>query len=154
MKAVFVFVGAVIVASVVLFVVIARGPEGSAWAKEVEDHVSAAATQCGLKLTGVTSVPPDRARLATLVCLKHHAKGLGRAIGIIYPEADSAQDYVLVQPDSEATLHCLTRISGDHLIGIDLQIASSERAVADRLREALQKEFHGHRFSLVVTERT
>ena len=133
---------------------LARGPEGTAWAKEVEDHVSAAASHCELKLSGTTAVSPDSAALSIPVRIKHQVKSCGRRIGISYPQPDRAEDYLLVIPETGVMLHCVARISGDHLIGIDLHISASDRSIAHCLRSALRKEFRGHDFSLLITEET
>jgi hypothetical protein len=136
----------------IALVVLARGPEGTVVRKEIADRIAAAATECDLKVRGTAPVPPTTVRLSVRACVKHQIKTFGRRIGILYPEADSGEDYLMVGRKSDAAIHCLSRVSGDHLIGIDLQFARTHHSVGHRLRNALQKQFRHDILSLVVTE--
>jgi hypothetical protein len=148
-----IFVSFTVIAGVA-FIGLARGPEGTAVGKEIELHISAAAAECDLQLRGVTPISPAVVPLTTRASLKHHLKTFGRRIGVIFPEKDSAEDYLLVRPNTDVAIHCLSRVSGDHLIGIDVQFVPANRPSGYRLRDALQKQFRHDILSLLVTEKT
>jgi hypothetical protein len=151
--ALLIFVSVAAIACIAL-IALARGPEGTAVGKEIKDRISAAAAECDLQLRSATPVSPTTVPLSARTCLKHQLKTFGRRIGVLYPESDSAEDYLLVQPNSDVAIHCLSRVSGDHLIGIAVQFAPAHRSIAYRFRDSIHKQFRREILSLIVTEKT
>jgi hypothetical protein len=151
--ALLIFVSIAGIAGIAL-IALTRGPEGTAVGKEIEDRISAAAAECDLELHSATAVSPATVRLSARACLKHQLKTFGRRIGVLYQESDSAKDYLLGQSTSDVAIHCLSRVSGDHVIGIDVRFTPAHRSIRYRLRDALQKQFRRDILSLIVTEKT
>ena len=137
----------------IAFMWLARGPEGTAVAIEMEERISAVAAECDLRLEKVVSVIPATVPLSARTSIKHYAKTIGRSTGICSPESDSAFDYVLGQANTGVEIHCLSRFSGDHLIGMDIRYVSAHHASGLLVRDAVRRQFQRDILSLTVTEK-
>lgn len=130
-----------ITATTMVLATLARGPEGTAVAKETPERIAALAQACGLRLQGAVTIPPSGVPLSTRATLKHQVKAIARQLGVAYPAFDSAEEYSLIQPNGPALIHCSARFSGDHLIGLEIKFAPGQHSFADCLRNALAEEF-------------
>ncbi len=137
----------------IAFVLLGRGPEGTVLAIEMEERISAVASECDLRLAKVASVVPATVPLSARTSMKHRVKTIGRWTGTCSPEKDSAFNYVLVQANTGAEIHCLSRFSGDHLIGMDIRFMSTDHALGLRVWDAIQRQFQRDILSLTVTEK-
>jgi len=138
--------GAFIVFVAAGLVLFARGPEGTAIAKETEDRVTAVSTQFQWRLVEIRSVPPANVPLPLPVALKHQIKGAFRSTSIVLWTQEHATDYRIESIDGQVRLHCLVRYQGDLVIGICVRYSSTtSREAAQHFGVALSAEFPGYR---------
>jgi len=140
------------VAALVTLGIMARGPEGTALQKEMEERLIRAAENCSSQLVTVTTVAPATIRIPRHVYVKHTAKYIVSWLGVVDLERSRGQDYEFAS--GIGRVHCLARFSGDHLIGLELRFHSSNQEFAVCLDGALRTEFQHDIFSLTRREET
>ena len=141
-----------VAAALVAFAIVARGPEGTAVQKDMEERLTGAAENCGSVLVTVTTVAPETIRIPRHAYVKHMAKYIVSWLGIVNLQRSRGQDYEFAS--GIGRVHCLARFSGDHLIGLELRFHAINREFADCLDRVFRTEFQHDILPLTRREET
>jgi hypothetical protein len=127
----------------IAFIYLASGPELDEMevAKLLPEKVALAALRADIDIVVIEDILPGRVELPVPIGIKYNFKRAARAIGFALLADESAKDFRIKPRNAERELHCLARLVGDHLLGLEVSYNPAELLPALRLQDALKIEF-------------
>jgi len=145
----FILVAPLVFVIAIALIAWARRPEGTTVAKDLEEYFRSASEKTGLTLIEARSHPTEDVSLPFSVALRHRVKRVAGLSRVTVRTTDYAMCYVFETDVNSTRMECLTRISGDHVIGITIRHQAENAASASQLRDVITRKFAGYE---VITE--
>jgi hypothetical protein len=133
-------------------VALGRGPVGpeTIVIKELQERIESAAVAAHAVVVRRAPADPDTISLPYPLEFRRRLKRLLGRVGMAYPAAEGATEFTMRSQGGPQAARCLVLCRGDHVIGLIVVSAASDRGFAAALGTALEAEFAGYRVRISV----